>query len=80
MTRIEAIKARMKIKWLIEHTQLQKQLVAKMVGVNNSTVSRNIDITNRTHRKARKLTDEEMANYLDYCLYLEGLLEEVESV
>ena len=80
MTKIESIKARMKVKWLMAHTQLQKQLVAKMVGVSRSMVSRNIDTTDKKHRKARKLTEEEMANYLDYCEYLDGLLEEVESV
>lgn len=82
MTKIESIKARMKVKWLMAHTQLQKQLVAKMVGVSRSMVSRNINPDERSlkHRKARKLTEEEMANYLDYCLYLDGLLEELESV
>ena len=77
MSKIEALKARLKIKWLMGNTQLQKQLVAKMARVSNSTISRNIDTTDKKHRKARKLTDDEMANYLDYCMYLDETFSEL---
>ena len=80
MTKIEAIKARMKVKWLMTYTQLQKQLVAKMVGVSRSMVSRNIDTTNRKHRKARKLTEDELNNYVDYCAYLDEIFDELGNV
>jgi hypothetical protein len=48
-----------------------------MAGVSRSTISRNIDTDDRKHRKARNLTQDEMANYLAYCMYLDDTFSEL---
>jgi hypothetical protein len=81
MNRQQAVKANMKINWLLKYTDLQKQKIAKLVGVNNATVSRHrANITTGPHRRSMKLTEDEMANYLDFCESIEDLLGELYNI
>ena len=79
MTRLEQLKIDLKIKWLMANTQLQKQKIAKLIGINTSTVSRHTEV-HRKHRKQRQLTEEQIAEYNDYCEYIEELVDELMGV
>jgi hypothetical protein len=70
----------MKVKWLLKHTDLQKQRIAKMVKVNNSTITYLCEDDSRTHRRQRELTAEQLAEYNDYCEYLDDLMDELMGV
>jgi hypothetical protein len=56
------------------NTDLQKQIIAKLIGIHTSTVSRHTNIGGK-HRKQLSITPQQMADYSDYCLYLDETLD-----
>lgn len=80
MTAVEKLKRQMKVKWLLKHTDLQKQRIARMLKVNNTTVTHHSETISGKHRRQRELTAEQLAEYNDYCEYLDDLIDELLGV
>jgi predicted XRE-type DNA-binding protein len=64
-----------RIKWLLEQTNLQKKEIARLVGVDGSVVSRHAN-GGYPKRRDTALTKEQMEDYLDFCEYIKDLIIE----
>lgn len=64
-----------RIKWLLERTNLQKKQIAKLVGVDGSVVSRHAN-GGYPKRRQIELTKEQMEEYLDFCEYIKDVIIE----
>lgn len=71
--RDNSLKNKLKIEYLLEETNLQKQKIAKLVGIDNACVSKVAD-GHFPKRRATALSQEELEDYLDYCDALDVIL------